>query len=254
MRGSVLLAVGLLMMAGALCFAVVAVGMVRDRGPGRVIAPPVNPDPVEPEPVKPVEGQGDSSEDYNRPTLDIPDEPAPKVVTPQRSNEAQGNSRTPTNTTTLVAVRTCEGGSLKLNVSEQRMFVLHNRTRAKKRLRLLCVSPYLTQLARSRSQDMISRDYFSHYAPPDGTTASDQVVQSGNPLKYTWVGENISLGGSGLHSDTPEHMFDGLMHSPGHRRNILRKQYDQIGVGAVSGSYKEYDDTTTIYTMVFGGR
>jgi hypothetical protein len=27
-----------------------------------------------------------------------------------------------------------------------------------------------------------------------------------------------------------------------------------VGVGARTGTYQEYDDTSTIYTIVFGGR
>jgi uncharacterized protein YkwD len=45
-----------------------------------------------------------------------------------------------------------------------------------------------------------------------------------------------------------------LMHSEGHRENILRGEFEEVGVGARSGTYQEYDDTSTIYTTVFGGR
>ena len=44
------------------------------------------------------------------------------------------------------------------------------------------------------------------------------------------------------------------MHSPGHRDNILRGEFDEVGVGAGSGTYQEYYDTSTIYTTVFAGR
>jgi uncharacterized protein YkwD len=41
---------------------------------------------------------------------------------------------------------------------------------------------------------------------------------------------------------------------PGHRENILRGEFDEVGVGARSGTYQGYDDTSTVYTVVFGGR
>jgi hypothetical protein len=34
----------------------------------------------------------------------------------------------------------------------------------------------------------------------------------------------------------------------------LRGEFDEVGVGAQTGTYQEYDDTSTIYTTVFGGR
>lgn len=49
-------------------------------------------------------------------------------------------------------------------------------------------------------------------------------------------------------------MFDGLMKSPGHRENTLRKSFDEVGIGAKSGRYQNYDDVSTIYTVVFAGR
>jgi uncharacterized protein YkwD len=61
------------------------------------------------------------------------------------------------------------------------------------------------------------------------------------------------MGGDGNDEDGPEHLFTLLMHSEGHRENILRGEFEEVGVGARSGTYQEYDDTSTIYTTVFGG-
>jgi uncharacterized protein YkwD len=44
------------------------------------------------------------------------------------------------------------------------------------------------------------------------------------------------------------------MHSEGHRANILRTAFVEVGVGAQSGTYLGYDDSSTVYTVVFGGR
>jgi uncharacterized protein YkwD len=157
----------------------------------------------------------------------------------------------------LVNVRTCGGGTFALNVAEKEMFELHNETRTAYGLDPLCLSPVLTQAARARSEDMLNRDYFSHYTP-GGVTVIDQLRRQGyygyEPGDYHSVGENIGLGGDFADHDTPEHRFTGWMHSPGHRENILRREFDEVGVGARSGTYQEYDDTSTIYTTVFGGR
>jgi uncharacterized protein YkwD len=163
----------------------------------------------------------------------------------------------PADTSTLVNVRTCDGGIFSLNVAEKEMFELHNEARTAHGLGSLCLSPVLTKAARARSQDMLNRDYFSHYTP-DGVTVIDQLSHYGyygyDPSDYHSVGENIGLGGDFTDQDTPERRFTGWMHSPGHRANILRGDFEEVGVGARSGTYQEYDDPSTIYTTVFGGR
>jgi uncharacterized protein YkwD len=104
---------------------------------------------------------------------------------------------------------------------------------------------------------MLNRDYFSHYTP-DGVTVIDQLERrsyySYDPGDYHALGENIAMGGDGRDEDTPEHLFTEFMHSEGHRANILRTAFVEVGVGARSGTYQGYDDTSTVYTVVFGGR
>src|ERR671921_2303418 len=176
---------------------------------------------------------------------------------PQRSGSWIHGDKPPADTSTLVNVRTCDGGTFALNVAEKEMFELHNETRTAYGLHPLCLSPVLTQAARARSEDMLNRDYFSHYTP-GGVTVIDQLRRQGyygyEPGDYHSAGENIGLGGDFADQNTPERRFTEWIDSPGHRENILRREFDEVGVGARSGTYQEYDDTSTIYTTVFGGR
>ncbi len=176
---------------------------------------------------------------------------------PQRSGSWIHGDKPPADTSTLVYVRTCDSGTFALNVAEKEMFDLHNETRIARGLGPLCLSSVLTTAARARSQDMLNRNYFSHYTP-GGVTVIDQLRRKGHyssePGDYHMLGENIAMGGDGNDEDTPEHLFTGLMHSEGHRENILRGEFEEVGVGARSGTYQEYDDVSTMYTTVFGGR
>lgn len=177
-------------------------------------------------------------------------------TTPKYSGSWIHGDKPPADTSTLVAVRTCDGGTFALNVAEKQTFELHNETRTAHGLGALCLSPVLTKAARARSQDMLNRDYFSHYTP-EGGTVIDQLERQGyyssDPGDYHSLGENIALGGDLADQDTPESRFAGWMDSPGHRENILRGEFEEVGVGARSGTYQQYDDTSTIYTTVFGG-
>ncbi len=178
-------------------------------------------------------------------------------ATPQSGGSWIHGDEPPADTSTLVNVRTCDGGTLALNVAEKEMFDLHNETRTAYGLGPLCLSSVLTSAARVRSQDMLNRDYFSHYTP-GGVTVMDLLRRKGHyssePGDYHVLGENIAMGGDGYDEDTPEHLFTGLMQSEGHRENILRGEFEEVGLGARSGTYQEYDDISTIYTAVFGGR
>jgi len=104
---------------------------------------------------------------------------------------------------------------------------------------------------------MLNRDYFSHYTP-HGVTVIDQLERRGyysyDPGDYHALGENIAMGGDVRDEDTPEYLFTEFMHSEGHRANILRTAFVEVGVGARSGTYLGYDDSSTVYTVVFGGR
>lgn len=162
--------------------------------------------------------------------------------------------RPATDTSTLISTPTCDGGTIDLNAAEKGMLDLHNRARTERGIAALCVPPMLTGVARARSRDMLDRDYFDHYTP-EGTTVTDDIDELVEPPpgREYLVGENIGLGGSGETTDTPERRFEGFMESPGHRDNVLRGSFTEVGIGAISGSYQDYDDTTTIHTVNFGG-
>ena len=267
--GAALVVIGAAMMVVALCFAVaVAVFAVRQGESRQAITPQPATAPAEAAPSEPmVEPRLAETEIPRYERFDIPDSSSnlpgpsdsppepPRESAPQEEAQSLVGEVPAANTTTLVDVKTCEGDYFTLNAAEKRMLDLHNQTRAERGLGALCLSPILTPLARARSEDMLDRGYFSHYTP-EGATVMDQIERLGydGPNGYYLAGENIAKGGDGTDTDTPEYMFEGLMHSPGHRENILREEFTEVGIGAGSGTYQGYDDISTIYTVVFGGR
>ena len=137
-----------------------------------------------------------------------------------------------------IAVRSCTGATVRLDVDERQMLSLHNQERASRGLPRLCVHPALQRAARAHSADMVQRDYFSH-----GNVGA-RLKRYG----YNWrtYGENIG------YNSTPTRMFNAWMRSPGHRSNILNRNFREIGVGAVTGDYK--GNRTTMWTADFGTR
>ncbi len=130
---------------------------------------------------------------------------------------------------------------------------MHNEIRTEHDLPTLCVHPQLQEAARAHSKDMIRRDYFSHNTKGRGSF-DERLVRSGydsNGYDYYRVGENIALG-SGPYGE-PENRMRAWMQSDGHRHNILKEEYRELGVGTRTGRYKNVSGVT-IYTVDFGVR
>lgn len=85
----------------------------------------------------------------------------------------------------------------------------------------------LERVARTKSQDMAVKGYFSHQSPTYGSPF-DMMKQFG--ISYKQAGENIASG-----QRTPQEVMDSWMKSPGHRANILKPDYTHIGVGYYRG-------------------
>jgi uncharacterized protein YkwD len=90
---------------------------------------------------------------------------------------------------------------------------------------VLSWSTALTEAARLHSQDMITRNFFSH-TNPSGQGVGNRVQAQG----YTWsaVGENIAAGQSSVRV-----VMDGWMASSGHCNNIMSSNYTEVGVACV---------------------
>ncbi len=144
---------------------------------------------------------------------------------------------------TASTVRTCDGGTIRLNATEKRTLRLHNQARESRGKRPLCVHPALQKAARAHSADMIRRDYFRN----------GNVAARLNEVGYRWqtYGENIGLGfGS---QGSPQSIFKSWMKSRGARSNILNGRFREVGVGTATGTYKGYKNAT-MYTVDFGTR
>jgi len=109
---------------------------------------------------------------------------------------------------------------------ESKMLEWVNKERTSRGLRPLQWDPQLLPVARSHSQDMFQRGYFSHYTL-EGKDPFDRMKAAG--VKYYTAGENLALG------PTLMICHDGLMNSPGHRANILNPSYGRIAIGILDG-------------------
>lgn len=123
------------------------------------------------------------------------------------------------------------------NRAEQELFRLVNEERQQQGLIELTWSDKLADVGRAHSKDMWQRQYFAH-VNPDEKTPFDRIDAVG--ITYRDAGENLAL------APTTPIAHKGLMDSPGHRANILKPEYRQLGVGSVrNGLYG------VMYTQLF---
>ena len=137
---------------------------------------------------------------------------------------------------------------------EQTVLCLVNRERTSRGMSRLRSNDRLASAARKHSRDMESRKFFSHDSP-GGRSVLDRVKRAGyrGGSRGLFVGENIAWG-SGSYA-TPEEIVEGWMNSPGHRANILRREFNEIGVGVAAGAPRPVDGLpAAIYTTDFGRR
>lgn len=114
---------------------------------------------------------------------------------------------------------------------EAQILSLINSTRASHGLSSLSSNQMLTDLARMRSSDMVSRNYFSHYSP-DGRNIKHLFADYG--VAYSNFGENLGNATPASYG-SPKGFLNAWMNSPSHRDNMLKSNYTLIGVGVIDG-------------------
>jgi uncharacterized protein YkwD len=129
---------------------------------------------------------------------------------------------------------------------------LHNQVRAEHRLPRLRENTRLRKAAVGHSRNMVAKKFFEH-TTPSGVTMVDRILKA----RYVredqgWMlGENLAWG-TGSYA-TPRGAVQAWMESPGHRANILKRSYRELGVGLVLG-VPVSDAAGATYTVDFGVR
>ena len=128
-----------------------------------------------------------------------------------------------------------------LNGLEAEILRLINKVRADHGLSQLQVVQSLTDIARARCNDMVSKGYFSHYST-DGTTFFNIMRNAG--ISWANAGENLGNATPAGYG-SPSAFINAWMNSASHRDNMLRGHYRLVGVGIVDGGGRRV--VTTIF-------
>lgn len=141
------------------------------------------------------------------------------------------------------AQRMLTDGKLDPDQVAQEVIELINTKRAQRGIGLLRHDVTLTRIAQDRSNDMIAREYFSHYDPATGQEPLLRYLQAAK-FSYRYAGENIyeirndaswvpswlTVAARYTPSELANNLVEGWLNSPEHRANIFRAHYRRTGV------------------------
>lgn len=129
------------------------------------------------------------------------------------------------------------------DISIEKLAQLTNEQRQKNNLSPLTINSTLSVAAQKKAENMFQENYWSHYSP-DGKTPWDFILGAG--YKYEYAGENLAK--NFLFSNG---VVDAWMNSTaGHRENILKKEYTEVGYAIVNGVLN--GEQTTLVVQEFG--
>jgi uncharacterized protein YkwD/uncharacterized membrane protein required for colicin V production len=114
------------------------------------------------------------------------------------------------------------------SAAEKRLVKMVNDERTGRGLKPLKADVRVRTVARRHSADMYKRGYFCHVSP-NGLDPFERI--EAGKIDFTRAGENLAL------APTIEMVHRGLMNSPNHKENILRRQFTNIGIGVYKGPY-----------------
>lgn len=129
------------------------------------------------------------------------------------------------------------------DISVDKLYQLINEQRQKNNLPSLVLNSSLSLAAQKKAENMFQENYWSHYSS-DGKTPWDFILGAG--YKYEYAGENLAK--NFLFSNG---VVDAWMNSTaGHRENILKKEYTEVGYAIVNGILN--GEQTTLVVQLLG--
>lgn len=132
--------------------------------------------------------------------------------------------------------------ALSSAITSENIINLTNRSRQEYKLKPLSPNGTLAKAAQAKANDMLARSYFSHNTP-DGKTPWSFISAAG--YNYLMAGENLAV-----NFTEAENVDEAWMNSPGHKANILNKNFEEIGIGIAQGEYQGH--TAIFVVQLFG--
>jgi uncharacterized protein YkwD len=156
---------------------------------------------------------------------------------------SRGNNDSDTQETTRVESN-AEESEVDYAIVEEVIIELLNELRVEQGLSSLTPNEELKEAATIRAIE--TEEQFSH-TRPDGTDAFTVFDEDTVNYNYRLVGENLGMATYYLEeAEMAELLFNGWSESEGHYENMIRPEYEEIGIGV------HYDGENLYATQIFG--
>jgi hypothetical protein len=114
-----------------------------------------------------------------------------------------------------------------LGITKEEVIQMVNDSREKEGVKVLAENEKLSQAAAAKAEDMLKENYFAHNSP-SGKTPWFWIEQAG--YDYHYAGENLAMD-----FKNADEQHSAWMKSPTHKKNILNKDFQEIGVAVRQG-------------------
>lgn len=137
-----------------------------------------------------------------------------------------------------------DSSEVNFQAVEDRIFELLNDLRLENGLAELTPNQQLRKAAYQRAIE--TEEAFSH-TRPDGTEMSTILQEPAYEYRYLLAGENLGMGTNYLDEEgMAELLFEGWTESPGHYENMVREDFEEVGIGV------HYDGEMLYAVQLFG--
>jgi uncharacterized protein YkwD len=154
----------------------------------------------------------------------------------KRAKKSRASAKKPKAKTSQVACQNTDvlPTAENLDLVRAAILCLHNQIRAQNNLPPLKENGKLRKAAAGHSADMVGEGYFDH-SSTNGDSFVDRIIDAGYAKRNDgWtLGENLAWGTGDLSS--AKGVMDAWMNSSGHKANILKKAYKEVGIGIKLG-------------------
>jgi len=150
-------------------------------------------------------------------------------------------------------VATASASGVRLTSAEIAVVRLLNQARVQHNLNPLHVRTSLCRAARTHSQEMIRKGFFSHLSY-NGESPSARVLRYGYGRTgcASWRTGEVIACGAGL-AGRPQAIVDAWLESPAHRAILLDPHWRDIGAGRARGMFRGLSGAA-IFTVDLGRR
>ncbi len=127
-----------------------------------------------------------------------------------------------------------------------RLYSLINAYRKDQNLSPLLIDPRLEKSATAKINDMISQKYYRH---EDTVNQESWYLFTAAGYHYKLAGENISFS-----HNTPWQVFQAWSESTSHNEQLLKPNYEEMGLAADCESFREYAGKNCVVVLHLGLR